>query len=69
MARKLADALLGGDGALRASIWEFMRPMLSPALVRLNRDAFVQQSEAESTVELQAHRGPSDLVDLDLRDV
>ena len=33
MARKLRDALPGGDGALRAAVWEFMRPMLSPALV------------------------------------
>ena len=33
MARKLRDALPGGDSALRASVWEFMRPMLSPALV------------------------------------
>ena len=41
MARKLRDALPGGDGALRAAVWEFMRPMLSPALVELNRDAFV----------------------------
>ena len=32
MARKLADALPGGDDALRASVWDFMRPMLSPAL-------------------------------------
>ena len=41
MARKLRDALPGGEGALRAAVWEFMRPMLSPALVALNRDAFV----------------------------
>ena len=33
MARKLRDALPGGEGALRAAVWEFMRPMLSPALV------------------------------------
>jgi hypothetical protein len=43
MTRKLRDALPGGEGALRASIWEQMRPMLSPALVDLNRDAFVIQ--------------------------
>ena len=41
MARKLRDALPGGEGALRAAVWELMRPMLSPALVALNRDAFV----------------------------
>jgi hypothetical protein len=33
MARKLRDALPGGEGALRAAVWELMRPMLSPALV------------------------------------
>ena len=45
MARKLRDALPGGEGALRAAVWEFMRPMLSPALVALNRDAFVVNDE------------------------
>ena len=68
MTRKLHDALPGGNSELRAAVWEFLRPMLSPTLVTLNRDAFVQQNEPESTVELQAHRGPSDLADLDLRD-
>jgi hypothetical protein len=28
MERKLRDALPGGDGALRAAVWEFMLPML-----------------------------------------
>jgi len=41
MERKLRDSLPGGGGALRAAVWEFMRPMLSPALVALNRNAFV----------------------------
>ena len=40
------DALPGGDSALRAAVWEFMRPMLSPALVALNRDAFVADESA-----------------------
>jgi hypothetical protein len=47
MARKLRDALPGGDGALRAGVWELMPPMLSPALVALNRDTFVIQDECE----------------------
>ena len=46
MARKLRDALPGGESALRAAVWEFMRPMLSPALVALNRDAFVIRRRA-----------------------
>ena len=35
--------------------------MLSPALVALNRDAFVIEDDALSTVELAAHRAASDL--------
>jgi hypothetical protein len=56
MERKLRDALPGGDGALRAAVREFMRPMLSPALVALNRDAFIVNESAESTVDLDDHR-------------
>lgn len=63
MGRKLADALPEGDNALRASVWEFMRPMLSPALVELNRDAFVLEEHIETTVGLAAHRAASDLDD------
>ena len=66
MARKLRDALPGGDGALRAAVWEFMRPMLSPALVALNRDAFVIDERVETTVDLDGHRAASSLDDLDL---
>jgi len=66
MARKLRDALPGGDGALRAAVWEFIRPMLSPALVALNRDAFVVNESAETTVDLDGHRAASDLVELNL---
>ena len=50
MERKLRGALPGGDGALRAPVWEFMRPMFSPALVALNRDAFVIDDAVETTV-------------------
>ena len=66
MARKLRDALPGGDTALRAAVWELMRPMLSPALVALNRDAFVIDEGVETTVDLDGHRAPSDLEELAL---
>lgn|GEM_PF-4818071 len=66
--RKLRYALPGGDGALRALVWEFMRPMLSPALVELNRDAFVVDESAETTVDLEGHRPSSDLDELVLDD-
>jgi hypothetical protein len=69
LARKLRDALPGSDRPLRAAIWEFMRPMLSPALVARNRDAFVHDQGVESTVNLDAHRAPSDLDELGLDDV
>ena len=68
MARKLRDALPGGDGALRAAVWEFMRPMLSPALVELNREAFVIDESADTTVDLDGHRAASDLDELGLDD-
>jgi hypothetical protein len=68
MERKLRDALPGGEGALRAAVWEFMRPMLSPALVALNRDAFVIDEHGDTTVDLEAHRAASDLDDLLLED-
>lgn len=66
MVRKLADALPGGSNPLRASVWEFLRPMLSPRLAALHRDTFVFDEPLETTVELAAHRGESDLADLDL---
>jgi hypothetical protein len=66
MARKLRDALPGGEGALRAAVWEFIRPMLSPALIALNRDAFVLDERVESTVGLDGHRAPSELDELGL---
>ena len=68
MERKLRDALPGGDSALRAAVWEFMRPMLSPALVALNRDAFVVDNSVESTVDLDGHRAASELDELALDD-
>jgi len=68
MARKLADALPGGRSPLRAAVWEFLRPMLSPRLATLHRDTFVFDQPLETTVELAAHRAESDLADLDLGD-
>ena len=68
MERKLRDALPGGESALRAAVWEFTRPMLSPALVELNRDAFVVNESAETTVDLDGHRAASDLEELALDD-
>jgi hypothetical protein len=68
MARKLHDALPGGEAALRAAVWEFIRPMLSPALVALNHDAFVIDERAETTVDLEAHRSASGLEELALDD-
>jgi hypothetical protein len=66
IARKLRDALPGGESALRASVWELMRPTLSPALVVLNRDAFVIQDDCETTVNLAGRHAASSLDDLDL---
>ena len=68
MARKLRDALPGGDAAMRSAIWELVRPMLSPALTELNRDAFVTEDRTETTVDLQRHRAASDLDELALDD-
>ena len=65
MARKLRDALPGGDSSLRNAVWEFMRPMLSPGLVALNHDAFVLDDTYATTVDLATHRAASNLDDLD----
>jgi hypothetical protein len=45
-----------------------MRPILSPRLVQLNKDAFVFDDAGDSSVDLAAHRADSDLDDLDLGD-
>src|SRR5206468_541599 len=66
MARKLSDALPGGDSPLRAAVWEYMRPMLSPTLVALNRDAFIADHAAQTTVDLDKHRSASGLDELEL---
>jgi hypothetical protein len=68
MARKLNATLPGGESPLRGAVWEFLRPMLSPRLVALNRDAFVIDDSPATTVDLAAHRGESGLEELDLGD-
>jgi hypothetical protein len=68
MARKLRDALPGGEQPLRAALWASMRPILSPRLVELNKDAFVFDAGIESSVDLKAHRADSELDELDLGD-
>jgi hypothetical protein len=42
--------------------------MLSPALVALNRDTFVVDENADTTVDLDGHRAASDLDELALDD-
>jgi hypothetical protein len=66
IARKLSDALPVGVNPLRAAVWQFMRPMLSPNLAQLNRDALGLDDAHESTVRLEQHRADSDLDELDL---
>jgi hypothetical protein len=68
MASKLRDALPGGQEALRSAVWTFLRPILSPRLTAVNRDAFVPDPGIESTVDLDAHRADANLDDLDLGD-
>jgi hypothetical protein len=68
MARKLSDALPGGDSPLRTAVWELLRPMLSPTLAALNRDAFITDHGDDSTVDLDRHRLASTLDELDLDD-
>jgi hypothetical protein len=55
-----------GESALRAAVWELMRRMLSPALVELSRDAFVNDADPATTVDLARHRAASGLDELDL---
>ena len=68
IARKLPDALPGGENPLRTAVWQLMRPMLSPNLAQLNRDAFVLDQPQHSTVRLDEHHRDSDLDELDLGD-
>jgi hypothetical protein len=66
MSRRLEQALPGGDGPLREAVWSFLRPMLSPRLTELHRDAFVTVDAGASTVDLAVHRGDSNLEELEL---
>ncbi len=66
MSRKLSDAIPGGDNPLRAAVWEFTRPMLSPHMTEINRDQFIFDQTTDSTVNLAQHRADSNLDDLDL---
>ena len=66
VARKLRDALPGGQHPLRRAVWEFLRPMLSPRLAELHRDSFVIDDGPPSSVDLAMHRGDSSLEDLDI---
>ena len=68
MSRKLDEALPSGDQPLRDALWTFLRPMLSPRLADLHRDAFVSDDDRRSSVDLAAHRRESSLEDLDLDD-
>jgi hypothetical protein len=68
MTRMLRDALPGDDQPLRAAVWEFVRPILSPRLTALNMDAFVHARGIGSTVDLDAHRADADIDELELRD-
>lgn len=61
MTRRLGIALPGGPGPLRAAVWEFLRPMLSPRLAALHRGAFVFDEPLQSTVELDKDRSASNL--------
>jgi hypothetical protein len=61
MARKLHEAMPGGDEPLRTALWAFVRPMLLPRLAELHGDAFVIDDAEPSTVHLAAHRGDSNL--------
>ena len=68
MGRRLREALPGDADQLRAAVWAFMRPLLSPGLIETHRDAFVRAAADDSTVDLEAHRADSPLDELDLGD-
>jgi len=65
MTRNLHD-LPGGEEPLRAALWTFLRPMLSPRLAEFHRDAFLIDDAERSTVDLAVHGGDCSLDDLDL---
>ena len=69
MARKLRDALPGGEhAAARRRVGVHAADALPRAWPPLHRDAFVIDEAIDTTVDLAAHRGDSALDDLDLDD-
>lgn len=65
-ARKLRTRCPAPRTHCATAVWDLPRPMLSPNLVRLNREALVLAEALESTVRLEEHHGNSDLSELDL---
>ena len=53
-------------GRVARALCELMRSMLSRAVVARNRDAFVLDENAETTVDLDGHRASSSLDGLEL---
>jgi hypothetical protein len=68
MTRKLQAALPAGESPLREDVWQLMRPMLSPHLSDINRDAFVLDTTLAPAADLQTLRADSALADIDLGD-
>jgi len=67
IARRVADAL-PAEHPLRDAVWSLLRPLLSPRLAELHRDAFAADEQAASTVDLDGRRSETDLDGLDLGD-
>jgi hypothetical protein len=66
VAGKLQRALPDGSRELRSAVWELMRPILSPRLADLHRDAFVTDETLAPAADLAAHRAEVALADIDL---
>jgi hypothetical protein len=64
--RQLQATLPGGDSPLRRAVWAFMRPMLSPRLVEINRDEFLPDDSLAAAADLEAARADTDLSEIDL---
>lgn len=67
-ARHLREALPGGHGPLRSSLWQLMAPMLNAHLTAVSRDAFVFDDLSAGTVDLTERARERDLAELDLGD-
>ena len=67
IARRAADAL-PAEHPLRDAVWALLRPLLSPRLAELHRDAFTADADTVSTVDLEGRRDETDLDALDLGD-